>query len=787
MTSLRSRSNNLPAQVSSFIGRERELEEIARLLHLHRLVTLTGPGGTGKTRLAFQAVAASLDEFNDGAWLVELAPLTTAEFVIGAIAKVVGAPETSADSPLDSLGSFLREKRLLLVLDNCEHVLGECAHVGAYLLAHCPSLVVFATSREPLTIVGEVILRVPPLGLPEPSQPVDWQRLLDYDGVRLFVERAHAAEPSFQFSSVTAAGVAEICRQLDGIPLALELAAVRVRGMGVAYLGARLGDRFRLLQGGNRSREPRQQTLLALVDWSFSLLTDRERVVLRRVCVFNGSFSAEAAETFCAGAYDNAAGQATVSAAAALDDVTRLVDKSLIQLDHETGRYRLLETIRLYGLDKLAEAGEVNHLSRQHFVYFLRLAEEGASYIGGPAEEGWFTTLEQEHDNIRAALAWAIRAGRADEAARLALGVWKFWQARTMQREGIRWIEQILALEETNQLPADLRPLLLNAFGVLAQRLHYFDRARACHAEALRLWVAADYHPGIAQAQLDIGWQHWDEVELAEAAQCATKCLAIAESLGDKRLIAGAMYLSALVGTHIGQLDEAIPALERCVLIWRELGDRDSIASTIAVLATAYQQRGDYERAKPLLAESARLQIRTGSSSLTGTLVGLMFLATNTARQPEQTRDAVRMLGALIAWDEATSAEPSPWHTSEATQRGIENFTRVLGPEGFAQAYAEGKNLTTADLLSLIDRITAPGSEAIFSASVPPAAPHDALTPRELEVLRLVAQGLTNAQVAQELTVTPRTVNAHLTATYGKLGVTSRSGAIRYAVDHQIG
>lgn len=780
-------SDNLPAQISSFVGRERELEEIARLLRLHRLVTLTGAGGTGKTRLAIQAAPQHLNEFDDGIWLVELAPLTTSEFVVDAIAKVVGAPEPVSESPLATLTTFLAEKRLLLVLDNCEHLLDACARVTAHLLARCHTLVVLATSREPLAIPGEMILRVPPLSLPESSTPDDWQRLLAYDGIRLFVERAQAAEPSFRFSGATAPAVADICRQLDGIPLALELAAVRVRGMGVAFLGARLDDRLQLLRDGNRASEPRQQTLHATVDWSYSLLDAAERAILRRLCIFVGGFTAPAVQSIGVGASDDGA-----DAVAVLDMLLRLVDKSLIQLDQETGRYRLLETIRLYGLERLAEAGETNHLSRQHFAYYLHIAEEGVIRIGGPDEVEWFVQLEREQDNFRAALAWAIDAARADEAARLALGLWRFWQARTYQREGIHWMERILALREASPLPAELRPRLLNALGVMAHRVHYFERASAYHAEALRLWTEAGNQRGIARAHLDIGWQHWDEVQLSAAMDCAAKSLAIAQTLGDERLIAGAAYLDALVKSHLGRAAEAIPLLERCLETWRALGDGDSIATTIAVLATAYQEQGDFERAKPLLAESAHLQIRAGSSSLTGTLVGVMRLSSNSAKTPAQARDAAQIHGALLAWDKATSAEPSPWMQSDDNLRFVARLTKTLGPEAYAKASAEGQHLTTTELLALIDRITAPTTSATSATSVTPAtgapasAPHDRLTPRELEVLRLVAQGLTNAQAAEVLIVTPRTVNAHLTAIYAKLGVTSRGGAIRYAVAHHL-
>jgi predicted ATPase/DNA-binding CsgD family transcriptional regulator len=783
MSSTSSHRHNLPAQVSSFIGRKGELEEIARLLRQHRLITLTGVGGAGKTRLALRAVAAELDEFRDGAWLVELASLAAPELVVGAIARAVGAPKAATDDPLDVLGAFLSGKRLLLVLDNCEHLLAECARVVAYLLSRCPSLVVLTTSREPLAIAGEAVLRVPPLTLPDPAQTLDAERLIEYDAVRLFVERAQAAEPSFHFSQVTAESVVEICRRLDGVPLALELAAVRVRGMGVAYLNARLDDRFRLLKGADAGAEPRQRTLLALVDWSYDLLAPREQVVLRRLSIFTGSFPTEAAEAVCSGAYDGPDGRVEVGADDVLDDLTRLVDKSLAQFDHTTGRYRLLETIRLFGKQRLSDAGVSGTLSERHCAYYLRFVEEGAVLIGGPDQQAWFTRLETEHDNLRAALAWAIQAGRGDEAARLALGLWRYWHARTYQREGVRWLERILALDEARLLPDALRPRLFNALGVLAHRAGRFDRAHACHAEALRLWTAANDRAGMAQALFDIAWQQFDEVKLEPATQSAREALSLAESIGDERLIASALLVAGLAGVQSGAADIVIPDIERSLVLWRDLSDPDNVAATLAVLASGHQQCGEYERARPLLAESARLNMRLGSyGNLISTLVALMYQTAAAADRLEMAQDAARVIGMMDAWEETTSGTPSPWWATPDGRAIRSKITQRLGAEATTQAIAEGKRLTTAEFLALVDRVTAPAADI-----APARAAHAALTPREHEVLHLVAQGLTNAEIARKLIITPRTVNAHLTAIYAKLGVAGRSAAIRYALEYRLG
>lgn len=783
--------SNLPAHVSSFIGRASELAEIARLLHAQRLVTLTGPGGTGKTRLAIHAAALALDQFPNGVWLVELAPLPGPELVVETIAKALRAPATGERDPLEELGAFLRAKRLLLVLDNCEHLLGECARVVANLLASCPELVVLATSREPLMITGEQVLRVPPLDLPTPTEPLDVERLLDHDGIRLFVERARAAEPSFRLSSVTAPAVVEICRRLDGIPLALELAAMRVRGMGVAHLGARLDDRFRLLTSGDRTSEPRQRTLYAAVDWSYSLLSERERIVLRRLGVFAGDFSLKAAEAVCVDAETSARGGSPVTAESMLDDLTRLVDKSLVQFDQDTALYRLLETIRWYCLERLDEAGETNYVNRQRFVHYLKLAEEGAALIGGPGQEAWFVQLEQEHDNFRVALNWAIQAGRTDEAARLALGLWKYWHTRAYHREGLRWLQQISALDATNPLPDSMRPQLFNALGVLSHSAGRFDEAMTYQTEALRLWAAADDHAGIAQANIDIAWHYFDQIQLDKARLYADESVAIAERLGDEKLLASALLIRSILATESGRLDGVIPTLERCLAIWRKLGDLDSQASVLSTLGSAYQRDGDLERSKPFIAEAVRLYIRLGAyGEMIGALVGLHFLSALTAENQEQTFDAARVIGLMKAWEQTMYNAPSPWWESEKEQDLHSRLVEKIGPEGVEQGVAEGRGMTTPDLLALAERITAPAQPAAAPALPPsreaPEMTQAGLTPRELEVLRLVAKGLTNAQVAQELIITPRTVNAHLTAIYAKLGVASRSGAIRYAVERKL-
>ena len=778
MTSERStRKHNLPAPVSSFIGREQELREIQLCLGEHRLITLTGTGGTGKTRLALQAATAECDHFSDGVWLIDLAPLVASELVLETIAKVLTLPEAPGPSPIERLGAYLEARHLLLVLDNCEQVIEECARIVASLLARCPRLTLLATSREPLRVNGEVVLRVPALSLPDEAEPVDRTRLLSYDALRLFVERAQAADPSFRFTDDNAGVVAEICRHLDGIPLALELAAVRARGLGVARLSVGLDQRFQLLTGGDRGALPRQQTLHAMIDWSYRLLPEPEQVVLRRLGIFVGAFSLIAAESVCAGAFSSQNGPDIITPETILQSLLQLVNKSLVQFYQENSRYRLLETIRIFSLERLAEEGEMVSLHRQHFAWYLQLAEHAAPNLSGPQQEAWFARLEAEHANLRVALGWALDTGRSEEAARLALALWRFWHTRTYQQEGVRWLERILALDVANPLPPAFRPRLLNALGVLSNSLYQFDRATSYHTEALRVWRALDDHAGTAQALFDIGWQQFDEMKPDQARKYARESLALAQEAGNQQAIARALLLDGLAATVSDLVEEAIPVLEESLALFREVGDTGNMALAMSTLARAEGKRGNDERVKPLLRESLRLLVQQGNFiNLIGSLVPLGFMAMHSPEQPEGAYSAAQIFGVMTTWVEKLGGT-TPW-AEEPFQRMIEQVTAMLGADDFVKAFESGKQMTTADLIQLAEQITAPASH--------PAPVHSLLSPREMDVMRLLAQGLTSAQIAEQLVIGLVTVNFHVRSIYSKLGVSSRSAATRYAIEHKL-
>ena len=393
-------------------------------------------------------------------------------------------------------------------------------------------------------------------------------------------------------------------------------------------------------------------------------------------------------------------------------------------------------------------------------------------------QEAWFARLEAEHANLRVALGWALDTGRSEEAAHFALALWRFWHTRTYQQEGVRWLERILALDVANPLPPAFRPRLLNALGVLSNSLYQFDRATSYHTEALRVWRALDDNAGMAQALFDIGWQQFDEMKPDQARKYARESLALAQEAGNQQAIARALLLDGLAATVSDLVEEAIPVLEESLALFREVGDTGNMALAMSTLARAEGKRGNDERVKPLLRESLRLLVQQGNFiNLIGSLVPLGFMAMHSPEQPEGAYSAAQIFGVMTTWVEKLGGT-TPW-AEEPFQRMIEQVTAMLGADDFVKAFESGKQMTTADLIQLAEQITAPASH--------PAPVHSLLSPREMDVMRLLAQGLTSAQIAEQLVIGVVTVNFHVRSIYSKLGVSSRSAATRYALEHHLG
>ncbi len=633
LKSLNALPNNLPIQLTSFIGRDREVAEVKQLLSRTRLLTLTGVGGVGKTRLGLHVAADVLDEFVEGVWLVELAPLSEPALVTQTVASTLGVSEQQGRSLTETLLAHLRPKRLLLVLDNCEHLVGACAKLAETLLRVCPNIRILATSRELLDIGGETVWPVTSLSLPSFQHSPAVESLMQSEAVRLFVNRAVAHLPSFTLSTHNSQSVGQVCVRLDGIPLAIELAAARVKVLSVEQIAERLDDRFRVLTGGKRTAVPRHQTLRAAMDWSYDLLSTSGRDLFRRLSVFAGGWTLEAAEAVCS---EDGGEKSTI-----LDLLTQLVDKSLLVVETQSGeaRYRFLETVRQYGNDKLVESGESDRLRTRHLDFFLKQAEARQN-LTGPAIDAWTQRMETEHDNMRAALEWSSANGATETTLRLAEALSMFWNRRAHWTEGRKWLELALAstsgarpslraeaLEDAGMLAwlqGDIRravPQLeesvalhrelgnkksiadsLNTLGIAAYRQGDYGRAVALLEESLGLSRELGRTEPFALYLLGIVARLRGDYERAEA--LGMESLAVNRELGRKRYIALSLDSLGLLAYYRGKYEQAQALCQEGLALFRELGDKFGIAGSLNSLALVASGQSDYQQAGALCNES---------------------------------------------------------------------------------------------------------------------------------------------------------------------------------------
>jgi predicted ATPase/DNA-binding SARP family transcriptional activator len=601
------RLTNLPSPTTSFVGRAWELTEISSALARARLVTLTGPGGCGKTRLALEVADQLVDAYPEGVWLVELAALADPATVPGAVAATLGVTEQPDQPLLATLARFLQPRQVLLTLDNCEHLLGACAELATTLLAACPHLRLLATSRERLEVAGEHTHLVPSLTAPDPAHLPTVERLPAYEAVALFLARAQDRRPELTLTAANAGAVAAICARLDGLPLAIELAAARVSALSVEGIAARLDDRFQLLTSGPRTALPRQQTLRATLDWSYALLSAEEQVLLRRLAVFAGGWTLEGAEAVCAGG--------EVAASAVLDLLAGLVHKSLVQLDEHGGacRYLLLETIRQYARELLVESAETPLVQGRHAAFYLALVERAEQELIGPDQLRWLDLVEHEHENLRAALTRCLESGESaqddtdapgvDTGLRLAGGLHWFWHFRDHQREGLAWLEQMLARGAA--APAAVRAKALSSAGILAG-LYSADPARS--QTSLNESVALSRNVGdrrqLAIALSRLGWAMGQREQDEQAAAALEESLAVARATGEPWLIAHALLhsLMRVVGgaaiERAAERARAWAAGTESLALFQAVGDSIQGAGVQLSLGQLALHEGDYERAR---------------------------------------------------------------------------------------------------------------------------------------------------------------------------------------------
>ena len=591
-------THNLPQPLSSFVGRDQQLVELKGLLRKTRLLTLTGSGGCGKTRLAMHTAAELTGEYPDGVWLVEFAALADPQLVPDAVARAFGLKEQPGKALAQTIADHLASRNLLLVLDNAEHVLEASAQLSHALLGACPALRILATSRERLGIVGELTYRVPSLAMPDAEQAATPEQLAHCESACLFIERAQLQQPHFIVTTANAPALASICRRLDGIPLAIELAAARVRLMPVEEVSRRLDQRFELLTGGSRTALPRHRTLRSLIDWSYDLLNGSEQELLCRVSIFAGGWTLEAAQSVCTG---NGIDEKHV-----LDLLTSLADKSLVHARDARGetRYELLETVRHYARDRLWDRGDEPRLSHRHFDCMLALAEKAEARLKSGDQQIWLERLETEHENLRAALSWShADEGRTVNGLRLASSLGWFWSTRGHYSEGRRWLSNLIAAVPGGQADS-VRAYALRGASSLASNQGDYAEAERLNEEALVIFRGVGDRNGIAQVLNNMATDACAHGNYAAARLMLDESMTIRMELGDQHGVSLVLCNLGVIALDLENFEEARSVFERGLAIQRTLGNLRTIVPLTTNLGCALRALGDYPSAEASLAEA---------------------------------------------------------------------------------------------------------------------------------------------------------------------------------------
>jgi predicted ATPase/DNA-binding CsgD family transcriptional regulator len=798
--------------------------ESKRELAMTRLLTFTGVGGSGKTRLALEVARDLVGAYQDGVWLVELAPLSEGKLVPQAVARTMSVREQPGRPLIDTLTEALHKKAALLVLDNCEHLADSVAHLADKLLALCSHLRVLTTSRETLEVEGEVVRRVSSLSVPDTDRLPVAAELMGYDAVRLFVERTRLRLSAFEITSENATAVAEVCRKLEGIPLAIELAAARMGTLATQQLAERLRDSLGLLSAGPRTAPPRQRTMRAAIGWSYGLLPAEVKETFARLSVFAGGFTLEAAEGVCPGG--------VIGEDEILNLLSDLVDKSLVAA--EAGgegrvRYRMLEPVRQYAREKLEEGGQADEVKGRHAAFFLSLAEEAEPELAGPQQTLWVERLEVEHDNLRGALSWFLERGKIELGLRFGGTLWRFWFARGYLSEGIRWLEQALAGSHLEPAPARVKAL--EGMGMLAQFQGYCEQAKATYEEMLKLSRELGDKGNAATALNSLGTLALAQGDNERAKALLEENLSVVRQLekeGNAATPIKRFHVLSLLGilalNEEGDYARATTLLQQSLALAREVGDTFRVGTTLVNLGYAAVMRGDNERATALSQEALTLAHELGSAgvgiipetsinlglaargrgeherakasleealavsqeagikaSVVNALEGLAGLA---GALGEATR-AAHLWGAAEEAREATSIALPP--SDRALHEPYLAAARAqLGQAAWEEALAEGRKM------ALEEAVEYALSKEETDPPTPPAPGRPSagettgkLTRREEEVAALVAHGLSNCQIASQLTLSEHTVATHVRNVLKKLGLHSRFQIAAWFTEHQ--
>ena len=765
----------LPTSPTPMIGRERESAEVVALLRRDdvRLLTLTGPGGAGKTRLALRVTEELDPNFADGVAYVPLASVPVADAVAATIAQVLDVRE-DGPSIVDRLRIALRDRAVLLVADNFEHVLAA-APLVVDLLATCPSLKVLVTSRARLRVTGEHAYPVPPLTLPDAGARASVAAVAGSDAVRLFVARARAVDPSFALADAEATTVAELCRRVDGLPLAIELAAAWAPILPPAALLARLEPRLPLLTGGARDLPTRQQTMRDAIAWSHDLLAPGEQDLFRRLAVFAGGFGLEAVEAV-AGAEEEGAEVLP----GLFRGVAALVDKSLIGRGgghDEAPRFRMLETVREFALERLEEGGEAEAVRRRHAAHYLALAEEAEPALWGPDPQQWLERLQAEHDNLRTALTWTTAGAEPEWGVRLAGALWPFWRLRFFPGEGRRWLERALA--RCGETPSLSRAKALLGVGTLAWAQSDYARAEPALAEAVCAYQALGDPVGTGRVRLALGRLCWDRGDFDRAAACCEEALDLFRGRDDGPWLAQGLHNLALVAQQRGEYDRAETLFAEALDRWRAAGFRWGLSCCVpGHVGDVARARGDLGRAVAQYQDGlVKCHEQADTENVCWILIGLATIAM-AWRQPAR---AARLLGAAETLIGSLDAPLMPTERADF-DRTAAAVRDLLGDAEFAVQVAAGRATQIDQVVAEAREIVPAAGNGRPSRSTERIDGQASLTARELEVLRLVVAGCTDRQIADALFLSPRTVHHHVANVMAKLGAANRAAAAKLAL-----
>ncbi len=677
--------HNLPYQLTSFIGREHEIAQLEELVTANRLVTLTGAGGAGKTRLAIEVASRLVDAFADGVWLVELAALSDPHLVPQVVARALELKEQPTRPVIETLGDYLASKKLLLVLDNVEHLLEGCVPFADLILHRSADGAMLVTSRERLGMAGELTYRVPSLTVPGPGDNLAPDALLAYEGVRLFVERARLLRPHFGVTPENAASLASVCHRLDGIPLAIELAAPRLRSMSVEELNQRLDERFALLTDGSRTALPRHRTLRSTIDWSYDLLADVEQAMLRRVSVFAGGWTLAAAEHVCSGG--------EIESSSTIDLLTSLADKSLVSVEEHEGttRYRMLETVRQYALDRLRHGGEEAQWRGSHLACFVALASEFNRELNGPKQQAWLSRMASEHDNLRAALAWSVESSPV-EGLRLANELIGFWNVRGHLVEGREWFGRLLDSFPIDG-PTRERARGLRGTAMLAIQHGDFPAGKQLLQESLVLFRQIDDPNGTGRVLGSLAFLSICQGQYPEAEALARESMDRARAMGDLRMLYTSLGPLAVALHAQGQWAAARELYEQALEVAREIGAPFQIGHALSEIGRAECDEGRRDLALKHLAEGMTILHGLGNRpGVIDSLEGLADVAAGTAAP----RRAARLWGAVDALRQEIGY-PRTVHDRIAYERQVQPVRAILTAEAFDQAWDEGRAMSLDD------------------------------------------------------------------------------------------